>query len=297
MIRLSNNFSFSFMAASGSLGFDGKGWPLPRYWLLRFLLNKYPNFIIPVIKTLTLYPIKEGSYRAISDGKDYVTNSVGLKNPGFSAWTEEYLPRIKKDIIISVTGNSVSEIRELADFIKRLPKKYHRFIQGVEFNCSCPNTKKKWAAREISKAVSVLRLITQLPIGVKIAYHQDFIRITKETSDVAEWISFNSVPWEIVFPDKESPLKRKYGVFGAVSGKVIKNINKNMALEIKQAGIKTPVVASSIGWQENIALAYLDTIEALKWAEAVSFGSLFRKHPTRPIRIAKNFFMEERGLS
>lgn len=289
MIKLSNGYCFRFLAASGSLGFDGKGWPLPRYWLLRFLLNKYPNSIIPVIKTLTLCPIKEGSYRAISDGKDYVTNSVGLKNPGFSAWTENYLPRIKKDIIISVTGNSVSEIRESADFIKRLPKKYHRFIQGVEFNCSCPNTKKKWAAKEISKAVSALRLITRLPIGVKLNYEQDFIRIARDTANVAEWISFNSVPWEIVFPNKESPLKRKYGVSGAVSGMAIKEINKKMVLEIKRAGVKTPVVASSIGWQENMALAQLDVLEALKWADAVAFGSLFRKHPTWPIRIAKNF--------
>ena len=303
MIKLSNGYEFEFVGASGALGFDGRGWPLPKYWILRFFLKKYHFLITPIIKTLTLYP-KKGSYHAVYDGKAhdgraYVVNAVGLKNPGFEAWAERYLPYLDRNVIISVTGDSVAEIRDLADQLRQKvrwsPRSRGRFIQGIEFNCSCPNTKKKWAVKEISKAVSILRLMTRLPIGVKIDYHQknDFKRIAKATSDVAEWLSFNSVPWELVFPGIESPLKKKYGVSGAVSGESIRDINKKMALEIKEIGVKTPIVASSIGWQPNMALAHLDILESLKWADAVSFGSLFRKHPTWPLRLAKNYFMEE----
>ncbi len=293
MIKLSNGYCFTFLGASGSLGFDGRGWPLPKYWPLRFLLNKYPSILTPVIKTLTLNEIKDGSYRAICDKEDYAVNCVRLKNPGLAAWTEDYLPRVKVHIIISVTGDSVEEIRDLAFWIRQirwLPNA--GFIQGIEFNCSCPNSRKIWFVKEILKAVSALRLTTRLPIGIKVGYAQDFIRIAKDTAEIVEWISFNSVPWERVFSGKESPLKRKYGVSGAVSGKAIRHINKSMALEIKQSGVKTPVVASSIGWQPNMALAHLDVVEALRWADAVSFGSLFRKHPTWPIRLARDYFME-----
>ncbi len=291
MIKLSNGYRFCFMAGAGALGFDGLGWPHPKYWILRHLLRKNPNSIVPVIKTLTLLAQK-GNYRAIYDGDDYVVNAVKLKNSGFKTWHKKYFPNIERrnqDIILSITGGSVKEIELLSYLIIKLPK---HIIKGVEFNSSCSNVEKEWMLEEIVKALSTLRRITEFPIGVKLGYHQDFLEIAKAVSNLAEWISFNSVPWEIVFPGEESPLMEKYDVSGAVSGKVIKEINKEMALEIRKAGIKTPIIASSIGWQENFDAAYKEVWGTLKpcgWAEAVSFGSLFRKHPVWPIKIAKKY--------
>lgn len=289
MIRLSNGYEFEFMAASGALGFNGRGWPHPKYWLLKLLLELYPGLITPVIKTLTL-SAQEGDYRAIYDGNGYVVNAVGLKNPGFKVWREKYFPKINKDVILSVSGNSLTEIKYLS---VQLAKLKNPFIKGIEFNSSCPNTEKKWRLSELVQAVEILSK-TNIPVGIKIGYHQHyFLEIAEETSQWTEWIAFNSIPWEMIFPWKESPLMEKYDVSGAVSGKAIKEINKKMALKIKGAGIKTPVIASSVGWGKNFEKGYQDVLDALKWADAVSFGSLFRKHPAWPIRIAKRYFNEK----
>ncbi|MDP3012607.1 MAG: hypothetical protein Q8M92_00090, partial [Candidatus Subteraquimicrobiales bacterium] len=121
-----------------------------------------------------------------------------------------------------------------------------------------------------------------------------YLEIVLAVSPFAEWISFNSVSWEMVFPDKKSPLMEKYKVSGAVSGGTIFEINEKMAHEIKKAGIKTPVVASSVGWQPFFEDAYEEVEGALLWAGAISFGSLFRKHPTWPIKIAKRYFNKKR---
>ncbi|MEK7555505.1 MAG: hypothetical protein AAB516_01645 [Patescibacteria group bacterium] len=292
MIKLSNGFEFTFLAASGSLGFDGRGWPHPKYWFLRMISKKHLNLIVPVIKTLTL-SAQKGDLKAIYDGDNYVVNAVGLDNPGFNIWKDKYLPKINRDVIISISGNSLIEIKYLSVQLAKL-KLNNTFIKGIEFNSSCPNVDKKWDIQEVAKAMEILKGQTRLPVGIKIGYHQkNYLDIALAVSPFAEWISFNSVPWEMVFPGKESPLIEKYDVSGAVSGKVIKEINRRMALKIQDVGTKTPIISSSIGWQKNIDEAYKEVLDALKWSDAVSFGSLFRKHPTWPIKIAKRYFKEK----
>lgn len=287
MIKLSNGFEFTFMAASGSLGFDGRGWPHPKYWILRLILSLRLGLIVPVIKTLTL-SAQKGNFKAIYDGDNFVVNSVGLDNPGFNAWKEKYLPRINRDVILSVSGNSLTEIKYLSVLLAKLN---HPFIKGIEFNSSCSNVEKKWDLDEIAKAMEILKGQTRLPLGIKIGYHQkNYPEISLAVSPFAEWISFNSIPWEMVFPNKKSPLMEKYGISGAVSGGAIFEINENMAHKIKKAGIKIPLVVSSVGWHYFFDDAYEEAEEILFWADAVAFGSLFRKHPTWPIRIAKKIF-------
>ena len=293
MIRLSNGYEFEFMATSGALGFNGRGWPVPKYWILKLLLGLYPNLIVPVIKTLTL-PARRGDFKAIYDSDNYVVNAVGLDNPGFDVWKEKHLKRINQNVILSVAGNSLTEIKYLSVQLAKT-KLGNSFIKGIEFNPSCPNVNKKWDLDEIFKAMEILKGQTRSPIGIKIGYHQkNYLGIALAVSPFAEWISFNSVPWEMVFPNKKSPLMEKYGVSGAVSGGAIFEINGKMAHEIKKAGIKIPLVISSVGWHPFFEDAYEEAKEILFWADAVSFGSLFRKHPTWPIRIAKRYF-DRRG--
>lgn len=294
MIKLSNGFEFLFMAASGSLGFDGRGWPWPpKYWLLRLI--KRPDLFVPVIKTLTLERII-GHPFAICDLTDGVNNAVGLTNPGWAKFQKRYLPNIKDKVILSITEKSLSKVLSLADKIVEIEKMGNHNIVGLEFNCSCPNVEKIWLPMDVLKACYRIKERTKLPFGLKIAYHQThYLQTAKKTQGLVEWLSFNSINWEKVFPGKDSPLRNKFGANGAVSGKVIREINKEMALEIKRAGIKTPVVASSVGWGETFKEGYQDMLEAFGWAEAISFGSLFRRHPRWPFKISSRYLdLEER---
>jgi len=295
MIKLSNGHKFNFIGASGSLGFDGRGWWHPKYWILRWNLTKHPDLLIAVIKTLTLQP-KKGQSRAIYDGEDFIVNAVGLPNPGIGQWKSNYLPKIKKNqkIILSITEENIARVSDMAEIIEIVRKENNKGkIIGIEFNASCPNIKKFWLPQDIFKTCHQIKKRTDLPLGLKIGYHQDYLGIAKKTQGLVEWLSFNAIPWEIVFPGKKSPLMKKFGVNGAVSGKAIQKFNKEIALKIKTAGVKTPIIASSVGWGRTFEEGYEDFLEALTWADAVSFGSLFRRHPLWPVRMILRYQKEK----
>lgn len=292
MIKLSNGHTLEFVAASGALGFDGRGWPLPKYWFLRWMLPKVPN-LLPIIKTITLERI-EGNPWAIYDAEDFTVNAVQLWNHGVKEWIKKYLPRIKKPTILSITERSIGRINSLATEIAEAAKTNGNII-GIEFNASCPNDSKIWTPRDVQKACIKIKRRLNLPLGLKIGYHTPYLLIVKKTERLVEWLSFNSVPWELVFgSNRESPLFKKYGVSGAVSGEAIRRINKQMAIRIKKSNIKTPVVASSVGWGKNFEEGYQDFLDAFFWADAISFGSLFRKHPLWPIKMMRKY-KEKKG--
>ena len=56
MLTLSNGHSFTFMAASGALAFDGEGWPWEQPLRCLGLLD--PSLFTIVTKTLTRHPRK-----------------------------------------------------------------------------------------------------------------------------------------------------------------------------------------------------------------------------------------------
>ncbi len=298
MIRLSNGYQFEFMAASGSLGFDGRGWWHPKYWILRWNLTKHPDLLIAVIKTLTLQP-ETGQSRAIYDGEDFIVNAVGLFNPEIEQWKSNYLPKIKKNqkIILSITEKNIARVSAMASEIDKVVREENNKdkIVGIEFNVSCPNIAKVWLPKDIIKACRQIKKQTNLPLGLKIGYHQDYyLRIAKKTQDLVEWLSFNAIPWEMVFPGQESPLMKKFGVKGAVSGKAIQKFNEDIALKIKRTDVKTSVVVSSVGWGRSFEEGYEDLLENLNWADAISFGSLFMKHPLWPIRMILKYRKEKK---
>ena len=283
MIKLSNGFEFEFMAASGSLGWDGRGWWHPKYWPLRWILSRRPDLLVSVIKTLTFDPV-EGQPGAIYDGDDFVVNAGALWNPGFREWSRKYLPRIKTPVILSITERSLTRVNTLAYEMAGIQQRNQNIV-GVEFNASCPNIEKIWTPRDVEKTCRLIRKRVNLPLGIKIGYQQNYLAIAKRTEGMVEWLSFNAIPWELVFPGRESPLLKRFKVKGAVSGAPIRWRNRKMASEIKRAGVKTPIVASSVGWCKSFQEGYQDLLEAFKWAEAVAFGSLFRAHPSWPLKM------------
>lgn len=58
MIELSNGYKLDFLASSGALGYDGKGywWEQPLRWIKLLDINKFT----PITKTLT-YAHREGN--------------------------------------------------------------------------------------------------------------------------------------------------------------------------------------------------------------------------------------------
>ena len=276
MIELHNGHRFSFMTASGALGYDGKGWPWekPLYWTKILDPTKFTN----VTRTLTLKPEKGnlkpynpfGVIRLLKDG---AVNAVGLNNPGINYFCDQIAPHINKNIPIipSIFG----EPQELAIMTEKL----NRFdFKGLEINASCPNTKTDILnnSQKIIDSCLIVREKTNLPIILKLSAAHNIKTIIPPIENIIDAISINSVPWNIIYPNKESPLKHLGG--GGVSGKLAQEINWNFMQEIIDIS-PTPVIAPSIWDTKDIE------ITKNMGAKAFSFGTRFLLAPWAPNQI------------
>ncbi|MFC1651748.1 hypothetical protein ACFL24_01150 [Patescibacteria group bacterium] len=280
MIKLSNGHEFLFMAASGALGYNGKGWPWekPLCWIgvIR------PKLFTVVTKTITFDPCK-GNHplQAVRFIKGGVINALGLGNPGI----KKLIPMIKNtklDLIVSIAGNPF----ELIPMINELNKLN---IRGIELNVSCPNTSEDITAPKfidrIKGRCECAKYHSKHPLILKLSPAQKYLTIARVIENIGiQAITINSVPWDYLYPDQESPLKEFGG--GGVSGKTIQENTWEMVYGLSQE-VSIPVIGSSV-WE------YKDIFELLGLgAQGISFGSIFLKRPYDPTRFVTRYYRQQ----
>ncbi|MBU6427095.1 hypothetical protein KGQ27_02535 [Patescibacteria group bacterium] len=280
MITLSNGHAFKYMVASGSLAFDGKGWPWERP-LVWFGLIK-PKLFTVVIKTLTRNP-RPGNLRMwkpwtcvrlIPGGS---VNKVGLTNPGVEWWCRDIGPTLDFHKI-PLVGSIFGEEKELVEMTEKL----NRFdLVGMEVNPSCPNTGHAMQTAEaVVNSVKAVKRVSRHPVIVKVSVDQDYLSIAHGLEGVAEAISLNSVPWKTVFINGErTPLwkleQRVGGGGGGVSGKPAQKHNWAAVEALAKQG-PLPVIGPSVMEFED-----MDRVRRLG-AKAVSFGAIHLRTPWAP---------------
>lgn len=279
MIQLSNKHKLGYMTASGALAFDGQGW-LWEWPLIGLGLMKPENFTV-VLKTLTRHPRKGNlrwwkpweCVRLIEGGS---VNKVGLTNPGIEYWCKEIAPYIDFGyfpIVVSILGNT-PELVEMTRMLDRFD------IRAIEVNDSCPNSGDPLKAAESAiLSTKAVKRNSRHPIIYKVSAAQEYLVIARGLEGIAEAISINSVPLEMVFPKGDvNPLwkleKRVGGGKGGVSGKPAQKHNWQAVEELAKQGA-LPIIAPSIMEFED--MAYVRSLGA----KAVSFGAIH--FPTYPI--------------
>lgn len=283
MITLSNGHAFQFVAASGALAFDGRGWPWE--WPLRWFKILDPSLFTIVTKSLTLHP-RRGNLRwwsplrAVRLIPGGVVNAVGLTNPGIDWWIKKIYPKVQKSswsFVASIAGEKPEEFVTMAEKLKSCTA-----LKAVEINASCPNTEGELQknANAVIETVKRIKTLLSIPLILKLSYTHDYVKIAQSLEGVVEAISINSVPWGVVFPSQSSPLKKWGG--GGVSGQRAQPYTWKMVEELSNK-TKIPVIGASV-WH------YRD-LDALfeKGAKAVAFGSIFLKHPWRPTLCVKRW--------
>jgi len=260
MITLKNGFKLDFVVSSGALGFDGKG-----YWFeqpFRWLGFIRPEEFTIITKTLT-YKKRYGNlkwwcpWKSVKFIEGGVVNSVGLTNPGFHYWVDNYYSKLKYKTIVSINPFTPGEARMMAFDLDRLN------IVAIELNLSCPNAQKPHSEIDIVNAVTET---TKHPVIVKLGYgnYLNFIRNYKGTG-IAAYDLINSVGWNVVFPNKESPIRPCSGVSGPI-------IRKYAREALARAKIVSKIPVISGGGIDSVKEVYARFVMG---AGAVSFGTLF----------------------
>lgn len=160
-------------------------------WWHRFF--NFPDFT-RTSKTFTYYP-KIGTPFLIAHLGQSIWNRVGLRNPGIC---QLFLcnPNLEKKFTISIAG-STDELYLILDYMRF--RMLFQYVDGIEFNFSCPNIK-SYNNNEIPE-------VEGIPLYLKLNYLQDPSKING--IERIKRIRVNSVPT----------------FFGGVSGRLAQKYN------------------------------------------------------------------------
>ena len=306
MIELSNKHRFEFLAASGALAFDGRGWPWE--WPLRWIGLLDPHLFTIVIKTLL--PEKwKGNLRwshpwdvvkfITKEGKEInpimvlmrprliegVINAIGLTGPGIEEWLKKDYPVIRGHgykVIVSITGPEGG--KGCLEMVRKLNGLKN--IVGIEFNASCPNTDPILLenAEMVIKNCYAIKEVSEHPLLLKLSYVQPYLQIAKKVEGTVEAISINTVPWKVIFGEKISPLA-KYGG-GGVSGPMAQPFIWKMISELVKT-TSIPIIGATIWEYEDIL-----RLKNLG-ASAYHFGTIFLPYPWKPTLYIRRWIGEQ----
>jgi len=193
-------------------------------------------------------------------------NAFGWSNIGVEAYFKEYFPRTNRlNRIVSVGGFSAEEFRGLVDVVNANVAPGE--IAAVEFNVSCHNVNFPFETileEVLARAVSSSRH----PVLLKLSPDYDYLAHARlaEKYGVAGLVVMNTVKGLRLDPRTGRPLLKNR--FGGLSGRAIKPIGLRVVAELRDAGIRLPIVASA-------GIRTFDDCREYFWAgaDAVSLGS------------------------
>ena len=193
-------------------------------------------------------------------------NAFGWSNIGIERYFEEYFPRTsEQNRILSLGGFSADEFSSLVETVNRRAKPGE--LAAVEFNVSCHNVNFDFSAiieEVLRRAVPASRF----PVILKLSPDFDYLEHARlaEATGVAAISAINTVKGLRLDPATGAPLlKNRYG---GLSGRAIKPIGLRVVSELREAGIKLPIIAGG-------GVRTFNDVREYGWAgaDACSLGS------------------------
>jgi dihydroorotate dehydrogenase (NAD+) catalytic subunit len=193
-------------------------------------------------------------------------NAFGWSNIGIERYFDEYFPRTsEQNRILSLGGFSADEFSSLVETVNRRAKPGE--LAAVEFNVSCHNVNFDFSAiieEVLRRAVPA----SKFPVILKLSPDFDYLEHARlaETTGVAAISAINTVKGLRLDPATGAPLlKNRYG---GLSGRAIKPIGLRVVSELREAGIKLPIIAGG-------GVRTFNDVREYGWAgaDACSLGS------------------------
>lgn len=272
MIKLSNGHNLEYLASSGALAYNGRGywWEQPLRWTQ--LLDT--SLFVPITKTLTYLPNegyckKLNPFSCIRFVEGGVLNAVGLGNPGIDWWVKN----VKNfNGIISISYEDEYTLRSILKRIEDID------IIAIELNISCPNIKNDFECNNIEYLLKIAKSYSKFPIIIKLGYNHKIEELFPQIEKYIDAISINSIPWNIIYPNIKSPFEELGG--GALSGKIVQPYTWNFIKQLKNV-TDVPIIGCSVWEYEDIEKLYNLGVCA------ISFGSIFLRYPWRPTQFIR----------
>lgn len=249
------------IGASGTLGFGAE----------------YARFYDPAIlggiasKGLTLRPKEGNTGVRIYETPSGIMNSIGLENPGVSAFIEEIWPEMRKidtTVLVNLGGNSTEDYLEAAEMLNDTD------IHMIELNISCPNVASGGMAFGLhcQDAAAITRAVkarTKHPVIVKLSPNGD---APAELAKACEAAGADGISLVNTFQAFAIDVDEKKAVFdniyAGLSGPAIFPIALRMVRDVARA-VSIPVVGiGGIRSAEDVIAMIM------AGAEAVEIGTM-----------------------
>jgi len=240
--------------ASGILGMSGK-------LLVRVAKNGAGAV---TTKSISLKERKGHKNPTVLAGKDFLTNAVGLSNPGVKEFMDEIRYAIKYSnvpVIVSIFASTIKEFGLVTKEISNKP-------DFIEVNISCPNVEDEFGKpfacdeKDVADVTKTVKANTKIPVIVKLSPNVEDIGMIARAVEKAGADAISAI--NTVGPEKNEFLANKEG---GISGPRIRKIALEKVSEIYKS-VKLPIIG--IG-----GVTYgKDAIEMIKaGASAVGIGS------------------------
>lgn len=211
----------------------------------------------------TMLRLYAGALRRVDAGW---LNAFGWSNIGIERYFEEYFPRTHHlNRIVSVGGFSAEEFVRLVETVnERAPA---GSIAAVEFNVSCHNVNFPFETI-LEEVLAAAVPKSRHPVILKLSPDEDYVAQARlaERFGVAAVTAINAVKALRLDPETGRPFLRNR--FGSLSGRAIKPIGLRVVAELRDAGIRLPIIATG-------GIRTFDDCREYFWAgaDAVSLGS------------------------
>ncbi|MEN3269457.1 dihydroorotate dehydrogenase, partial [Pseudonocardia sp.] len=170
-------------------------------------------------------------------------NAFGWCNVGIDPYLRDYYPRTRDQrVIISLGGFSAEEFVTLVDRVNAAVPAGD--IAAVEFNVSCHNVNFDFAEildEVLRRAVPKSRH----PVLLKLSPDEDYLgqAAMAQRRGVTALTAINSVKGLRLDPETGEPWMKNR--FGSISGRAIKPIGLRVVAELRDAGIRLPIIATA----------------------------------------------------
>lgn len=211
-------------------------------------------------KLLRLYA---GALRRVDAGW---VNAFGWCNIGIAAYFRDYFSRTAHlNRIVSLGGFSAEEFVRLVEIVNERAAPGE--IAAVAFNVSCHNVNFPFEAI-LEEVLAAAVPKSRHPVILKLSPDYDYLAHARlaERYGVAALTAINTVKALRLDPETGAPfLKNRYG---GLSGRAIKPIGLRVVSELREAGVRLPIIASA-------GIRDFDDCREFFWAgaDAVSLGS------------------------